>query len=219
MNNANGCTPKDLPFDLGHRRFPITYSLIEETQPEEKREIKEALVKDLVNAISLAIEFPKGGEIFSDTDFLAAKRLWKMVNSDWLSDWKITRWNYPQYEERSTINHFREYLFNSEKPENKFVSDDLAVPHTNFTKAVAKYLPDIAIEMVPMPGNSERLIITAKATDRYIENYDQIYEKQVRIIEDDVLAIWEAWGIYVTSLVRYYPEIVDAANITGGRPV
>jgi hypothetical protein len=57
MNAAFGEPTWDsLPFDMRHLRFPISYSLTEETTPAEKAEIKDRLIKQLSEAIQLIIE-------------------------------------------------------------------------------------------------------------------------------------------------------------------
>lgn len=51
MNAAFGEPGEDLPFDMRHVRYPITYKLNEKSTPEEKQEILDSLVKELVSAI------------------------------------------------------------------------------------------------------------------------------------------------------------------------
>ena len=46
MNSAFG-SPEDLPFDMRHRRFPISYSLAPDSDTNERAAAKERLVADL----------------------------------------------------------------------------------------------------------------------------------------------------------------------------
>jgi len=64
MNRAYGPpTTEDMPFDLVHRRFPITYALPEDTTDEARRSAREALSKELETALRA---------IFTSPDFSAA---------------------------------------------------------------------------------------------------------------------------------------------------
>lgn len=52
MNSAYGSRPEDLPFDLRHRRGPITYNLQEGATQEERKKAKKQLIKDLSKALA-----------------------------------------------------------------------------------------------------------------------------------------------------------------------
>lgn len=54
-NKAYGGKPEDLPFDLRHRRAPITYTLAEGATTSERNKAKEALAKALAGALSLSL--------------------------------------------------------------------------------------------------------------------------------------------------------------------
>jgi hypothetical protein len=49
-------TEANLPFDMRHLRRPLTYHLNERANDEERRRVKETLVKELANAIRLVID-------------------------------------------------------------------------------------------------------------------------------------------------------------------
>lgn len=51
-NKAYGGKPEDLPFDLRHRRAPITYELAESAGTHERNKAKEALANALATALS-----------------------------------------------------------------------------------------------------------------------------------------------------------------------
>lgn len=51
-NKAYGGKPEDLPFDLRHRRAPITYELREDAGTPERNKAKEALAQALATALS-----------------------------------------------------------------------------------------------------------------------------------------------------------------------
>lgn len=55
-NRAGGFRPEDLPFDLRHRRGPITYDLGAAADRETKDKAKKALVKDFTAAFSVNLE-------------------------------------------------------------------------------------------------------------------------------------------------------------------
>lgn len=51
-NRADGFRPEDMPFDLRHRRGPITYDLGPATDKDAKERARKALVKELASALS-----------------------------------------------------------------------------------------------------------------------------------------------------------------------
>lgn len=61
-NKAYGGKPEDLPFDLRHRRAPITYTLAEGATTSERNKAKDALAKALAGALSLSL-----GKVIEDT--------------------------------------------------------------------------------------------------------------------------------------------------------
>lgn len=81
MNERYGTAKDGLPFDLAHRRWPIRYSLSEDTSPEDKFEIKKKLISDLETAIKAVVA------TFGATTtegFVGIPPLWK--SSSFLSD-------------------------------------------------------------------------------------------------------------------------------------
>lgn len=54
-NNVYGGKPEDLPFDLRHRRAPITYTLAEGATTAERNKARDALAKALAGALSLSL--------------------------------------------------------------------------------------------------------------------------------------------------------------------
>lgn len=56
MNTAFGEPGEDLPFDMRHVRYPLTYKLKEDATPEEKKEVIANFVKDLAYAIRTILE-------------------------------------------------------------------------------------------------------------------------------------------------------------------
>ncbi|MDB6172074.1 MAG: hypothetical protein JWL59_1385 [Chthoniobacteraceae bacterium] len=59
INNAWGPSD-DLPFDLRHRRWPVTYHLPEGASQEERKKQSEALAKGIEIAVKLAIQAEHG---------------------------------------------------------------------------------------------------------------------------------------------------------------
>lgn len=55
MNEYYGMAKDGIPFDLAHKRWPIRYSLSEDTSPEAKFEIKKKLISDLETAIKAVV--------------------------------------------------------------------------------------------------------------------------------------------------------------------
>ena len=55
MNTHFG-PPTELPFDMRHRRFPITYDLAPDADPETRRRVRDRLVTDLARAIATVLD-------------------------------------------------------------------------------------------------------------------------------------------------------------------
>jgi hypothetical protein len=56
MNDAYGDPSKGLPFDLGHKRWPYTYTLPETAEKTKREKLKEVVAKELAEFIRLIIE-------------------------------------------------------------------------------------------------------------------------------------------------------------------
>jgi hypothetical protein len=56
MNKAFGePSEKNLPFDMRHRRWPITYDLVEGASTEDRSKVKKQLIADLAEAIEAIV--------------------------------------------------------------------------------------------------------------------------------------------------------------------
>jgi len=101
-NKAYGGDPEDLPFDLRHRRAPITYSLAHDSTPSERNRAKDVLAKALAGALSLClgkviqdaakvISFPAAAPRSDDrSTWLQAGE--KIEHHDFFHDAGIQRW-------------------------------------------------------------------------------------------------------------------------------
>lgn len=212
MNTASGHEPDLLPFDLRHRRWPIRYVLSPNANNDEKKKAGTDLTNALEKALIAALQEPKRGALHADTDLLCAKRLWKIIDSDFLHNWHMRRTNTPQFEEREAIQIFRNYLVGANKPENSFRDPTLTALHGEFLTALSKYSGAVGINMVPMANSQDMLIITTKASsdDRWTEDYDENYEQQIDLITESADAVFGAWKIYVMELASRFPEVIDA---------
>lgn len=184
MNTSNGFDGNYLPFDLKHRRWPISYSLIELNiisklinkilnNKFNKNKVKEELTTKLVDAIIAAIKEPKSGAFPSDVDFNIANTFWNIIDSKFIIDWYNWRTDTIQYERRSCSKIFDKYEYACELPENNFNNETLKEAHNQFTQAIAKYRKVQATEMVPDGDGSEFYVITTKAARGWVEDYDK----------------------------------------------
>lgn len=224
MNTAGRPGPEFLPFDLRHRRWPINYALqamprllryVKKLIPGSleqyyavRRSVRDKLVSDLEQAIRAALQEPKLGALRSDVDLQAAQNLWRIISSGWILDWHEFRMTHPQFEDDDVITRFSRYIRLAERPENAFGNMELKSLHEQFTSRIEKYLYGTAIEMQPHTI-SGKYVISVKASDRYIKNYDEEYERQVKVIRDGVRGVWSAWGAYVQALRERYPEVTS----------
>jgi len=234
MNTAGYPNGKALPFDLKHKRWPVEFALRPVALPirplarrvrllrkgfHKRREaVRASLIRDLETALRDALKEPKSGALRADCDLLAANRLWSLLDSRHLDDWATYRNNYPQYEERSQLKRFDEYLQIAALPENAFENENLRETHDKVRDALARYRHVCALEMKVLGRDLEQLVITAKqnADREPVEDYkanDAHYERQVTAVENAVDAVWTAWVGYVTELRTRCPEVVDRGSV------
>lgn len=199
-----------LPFDLNHRRWPIRYSL--DPSSSDTSQVKESLTKDLIGAIGAALREPKGDVLRHDVDLQVALRLWKMVNSAWLQNWRDSQLNSPQYERETNVIRLQEYLFASEAPEARFRHVHLGQLHDALTGAIQNYLSTNARQRVPDRQSRDRQVISVKATDKWRDDYDDVYDRQVKALEDAAQRVWAAWEAYVDVLREYFPDVMDSST-------
>ena len=190
-NVAGKAKNAKLPFDLVHRRWPLTYSLAE--AESERTSIADALVKDLAGAIRAALAEPKVGALRADTDLHAATHLWASIDSQAVLAWKQVQLNAPQRERDSTFQLFERYRDLADKPENMF----------------GRYLSVTAMEMIPESRADGVYVLTAKKSSGLTSaEYDAEYGRQITAVSDAIEAVWEAWQGYVRELAERYPEVV-----------
>lgn len=222
FNEVEGA-PTSLPFDLLHRRWPITYSLrsppswpwpISLLVPkdrwlEARKGERDRLVDSLTSAIDQAIKEPKAGFWRSDPDREAARRLWGTLNSAWLRDWHEARTNYVQYEEDKWIDPFNRYIRLPEQPEMQFADPELSRLHAALVDRIERYLGTTATEMVTH-GTRGRYVISTKTTN-YLspDDYDKQYERQADLVREHCEAVWEAWQSYAFEVNRRYPDVTE----------
>ena len=208
INESNGIGADKLPFDLIHRRWPISYKLgLEDLKNLDiKNKQKKILVDKLKEALKKALNEPKKGVIQSDIDFLTANKLWRIINSSWLMNWLNYRKAHIQYEEAKYFSVLEKYLSLSSLPEYQFVNENLQSSHKSFLESIENYLSTSAKEMVPSDRKPDVYIISIK-TCNWFEDYDKIYERQVNRLLTALNQIEDRWKNYVQNLRILYPEI------------
>lgn len=215
MNTHFG-SGEELPFDLRHRRWPIQYALPPRPAPPEdspwkdkRKEVRGALAKTLAEALHTAIGAPKGGLLRSDLDTAIARRLWQVMPSSWVHNWHERRQNYPQFEERENIDRFQAYRWKSERPELAYKNAELRDAHYGVLAAIQSYLATSAREMVPYTSTDQYVISVKKyGEDRYMDDYDERYDRQVEKVTEAAGTVWEAWGRYIDQLRLQHPDVV-----------
>ena len=208
INESNGTNADELPFDLMHRRWPIKYNLsLKDTEDVNyKKEQKKILTNNLRVAIKTSLNEPKNGLIQSDIDFHISKNLWEIINSDWMLNWLYYRRHNIQYEQNKFLKVLEMYKYYSLKPENQFVEERLRLAHSVFLKSIDEYLLTFANEMEPKRGHDDMFVISVKNLG-WVENYDQLYEKQVDRLLNALTQVENSWREYVNELRLIYPEI------------
>lgn len=229
MNTARGPGGEALPFDLKHRRFPISYTLrappwhkltkklgIESTTFNKRRaSCREQLVAALVDALKDALAAPiemLGG---NPVDRAVAAALWAVIDSKWMDNWLYFRRTQSQYEERRFLDVLRGYVVTAGLPENAFRDSALAEAHGAFLEAVASYLATIATEMVPSPSKQpgprspqpdDVYVISTKAGEWH-DGYDEQHARQVEAVRSKAEAVANAWATYATAMRSRHIDI------------
>ncbi|MCP4347706.1 MAG: nucleotide-binding protein [Desulfobacterales bacterium] len=218
MNEANGIAPDKLPFDLVHRRWPIRYKLDEEDPSfkDTKKNAKNDVIKILKNALTEALKEPKIGIIQSDIDFHTAKKLWSIIDSDWIDNWLYFRKRNIQYEKSEYFDKMDDYKIVASKPENQFVDENLISQHDEFIQAMQEYLWVAGTEMCPSYGNDKAFVINVKDLARqrgWIKNYDEMYDQQVEKLLNVINKVEKCWNTYILALRSKYPEITHDLQV------
>lgn len=218
MNIAGRPGGEELPFDLKHRRWPITYSLPTPSVPSVKKEEqvyrraeREKLVNNFTIAIRNALKEPKSGALLSDVDFYVAKALWQIIDSPWLTYWCDGRLTNPQNERSEDRDRILKYLDAVGQPENAFHSGPLKDAHDKFLISLKAYAFTAAIEMIP--DGPKAFVISVKRSG-WIKDYDEKYDCQVNALVAKIEDLWEAWKSYIEQLRLRYPEITAAIGDT-----
>jgi len=221
LNEAAGSGPKNLPFDLQQRRWPVLYRLsplwrwIRKLPPLNflfwriRQLVRDRLVEDLEKALKAALSEPKSHALKPDSDLHAAKRLGDLVSSRWMSDWYEARSNYIQYEDSSVLDLFGDYWRLAEQPENVFKNEDMRQKHDALVAAIRKYIAVSATERVPDKVDSTKYVISTKAHGGFIKDFDSRYQGQIDRLSAAVNGVRDAWAKYVETLRELYPEVTS----------
>ncbi|MCB9488080.1 MAG: hypothetical protein H6684_05070 [Deltaproteobacteria bacterium] len=208
MNVNKGHGPEKLPFHLQHRRWPITYSLDATTDSSTRKTAKKELTRKFEDAILLSLDEPKRGVLFSDTDFLIVKRLWKLIDSHWVYSWISERETYPQYERSEYLDIILKYRQTAIRPENRFKNKDIKQAHESLTRALYDYSLTTAKLMIPANGEGVFKLSIKDAPD-HIDDYDEKYDRDVDAILACLDAIRKAWDAYIDIISGQYPEVIQ----------
>lgn len=217
MNVANGLGGDKLPFDLAHRRWPITYNLqcshehdslssedLEEFN-KQKIEQRDNLTSAIAEAIMSALNEPKISLNSSNVDFVITNKFWKSLNSEWIIDWANFRSQNPQFETEFNFEKLQRYIQLSKLPEYQYRNEEIASIHKDLIDSICQHLIDLAIEMIPDGESGYILSVKREGWDK---NYDQKYKRQVEVVVGGIKLILDCWNRYIQSIREIFPEIV-----------
>lgn len=216
MNTSGVPKGTPLPFDLTHRRWPISYSMEPRTGEDSgadptKKSTRDELTRALKKALTAAIAEPKSGAFLADVDFYAARTLWNSLDSEVLRNWHEAQSGAPQYESSVTLTAFEHYIRLADKPENRFRNETLAARHLTLVECIERYITTSATERVPheAPLDSPRYyVISTKSSSDYLDDYDERYDAQLETLGRASEAAWKSWCDYVEELRARYPELL-----------
>lgn len=217
MNTEFG-PPRELPFDLLHRRWPLQFEL--RPRPgvgdpggdwPERAEARRALVEALARAIGDAVKSAPENLTRVDPDFLLAKRLWAKLSSRWMMNWIDRRESHPQFESSSYFEAIDDYRHTCRRVEMRYENAELREQHEKLLHALGKYSHDVGLVM-QTTGGGEFQISTKAGFYRALttREYDEAYDREVQIVYDCIDGVKAAWSDYVDALRSRYPMLVHS---------
>lgn len=212
MNTKETSGPENLPFDLKHRRGPITYALGSsssfkgEDYNAYRKTVRDKLIETLIQAIQAALDEPKAGAIRSDVDLQIALTLWGLIDSKFLKNWCEWRMYNIQHERHDTFQLMLEYIDRASMPENKFGDEDLRTANDAFCRSLDDYTGKVSVNMAH--DGHKGFVINTKAVGGWIEDYDERYDRECDILREAIESVWHSWEVYISSLRARYPEVI-----------
>lgn len=130
-------------------------------------------------------------------DLAAFNRLQVFINSNWIQDFEFIQLNYPQYVRKYIRDNLIDYLYESEKAENEFFNKEILLSHNKFISSITAFLKDIATITKFDHPDDEALTIRTKTVKKWIDDYDERYEREVNIIIDRAENIIENYKNFI----------------------
>lgn len=130
------------------------------------------------------------------------------LDSDWVNNWTQRQSNYPQWVDKEVFYKFREYLHEAQKPEREFFDEELQIRHIALLEELESFLATVGLQVVLHPANNDLYVIKTKAasSERWIEDYDERYQKEVDIILAATDRVKMAWREYMRAITLRFPS-------------
>lgn len=151
-----------------------------------------------------AIKIERGKEDekqYNDHDISAFNRLQKLIDSNWIQNFKYNQLTYPQYVQVAVTDDLYSYLNASEKPENGFLNKHLAEEHLVFIKEIKAFISAALQETTLVRPESKTTVVNSKAEayKKWSKDYDKKYDREVKIITNKAEGIIHAYERYVQA--------------------
>jgi hypothetical protein len=129
----------------------------------------------------------------------AFNRLQKFIDSNWIKNFEDNQLAYPQYVQAAITDDLHSYWNESKKAENEFSNQNLAEAHLVFIKAIKTFINTALRETTFVRPESKASVVNSKAEGRRksSNDYDERYEREVRIISNKAKGIISAYKRYV----------------------
>lgn len=214
VSNSSGVPPDtQYPFDIAHRRRPISYCANDSDAPEGRTKEKERLTKCLTDAIRSALaegKIPLGAQ---SADGHRVATFLEVLSPAGMAAWRDRITYTSQYEWTKSIERFETYVYKGELPELQFDDHGLNAAQQKLVKAIRAYLVVSSAEHDAADHNPERLVASVKLTSHLPHReYDREYKRQLDALQHAHDGVLAAWIEYVSILCRTHYSLVMNQN-------
>lgn len=137
-------------------------------------------------------------------DISAFNRLQQLIDANWIRNFENNQLAYPQYVQVAVMDDLHAYLNESRKTENEFLIQDLAEAHNVYIKSIKSFINTVLRETTFVRPESKASVVNSKAEGRrkWSNDYDQRYDREVKIIGHKAKGIINAYKKYVQVAIN-----------------
>lgn len=136
-----------------------------------------------------------------DRDISAFNRLQKIIDSNWIQNFKHNQLTYPEYVKVAVTDDLHSYLNESKKPENAFLNKHISEEHIEFINKIKAFISAALQVTTLVRPESKTTVVNSKAETykKWSKDYDERYDREVKIITQKAKGIIQAYKRYVQA--------------------